>query len=107
MRFLRIPALSGIAEVGIRGCRVVPDQPTGTAYILLFPDGDNAIVLLGGANQAWGERREVRPRIFNSYSREFEKDFSPFQIFKFHPNFKFPPNFARPVLGCAEANFCM
>lgn len=32
---------------------VLPDCPTGTAYILLFPDGDNAIVLLGGANQRW------------------------------------------------------
>ena len=28
-------------------------QPTGTAYILLFDDNDNAIALLGGANQAW------------------------------------------------------
>ena len=31
----------------------LPDVPTGTAYILLFDDNDNAIVLLGGANQAW------------------------------------------------------
>lgn len=29
------------------------DGPTGTAYILLFADGDNAILLLGGANQSW------------------------------------------------------
>lgn len=27
--------------------------PTGTAYILLFEDNDNCILLLGGANQAW------------------------------------------------------
>lgn len=27
--------------------------PTGTAYILLFADHDNAILLLGGANQSW------------------------------------------------------
>eukprot|EP00316_Scyphosphaera_apsteinii_P012287 CAMPEP_0119342720 /NCGR_PEP_ID=MMETSP1333-20130426/105292_1 /TAXON_ID=418940 /ORGANISM="Scyphosphaera apsteinii, Strain RCC1455" /LENGTH=409 /DNA_ID=CAMNT_0007355001 /DNA_START=82 /DNA_END=1311 /DNA_ORIENTATION=- len=27
--------------------------PTGTAYILLFDDGDNAILLIGGANQLW------------------------------------------------------
>eukprot|EP00747_Dinoflagellata_sp_TGD_P016717 gnl/TRDRNA2_/TRDRNA2_125321_c0_seq1.p1 gnl/TRDRNA2_/TRDRNA2_125321_c0~~gnl/TRDRNA2_/TRDRNA2_125321_c0_seq1.p1 ORF type:complete len:406 (+),score=84.38 gnl/TRDRNA2_/TRDRNA2_125321_c0_seq1:135-1220(+) len=31
----------------------VIDGPTGTAYILLFADNDNAILLLGGANQAW------------------------------------------------------
>eukprot|EP00450_Noctiluca_scintillans_P038948 CAMPEP_0194478398 /NCGR_PEP_ID=MMETSP0253-20130528/1852_1 /TAXON_ID=2966 /ORGANISM="Noctiluca scintillans" /LENGTH=399 /DNA_ID=CAMNT_0039317479 /DNA_START=60 /DNA_END=1259 /DNA_ORIENTATION=- len=31
------------------------DGPTGTAYILLFGDNDNAIVLLGGANQSWPE----------------------------------------------------
>lgn len=29
------------------------DGPTGTAYILLFGDNDNAICLLGGANQSW------------------------------------------------------
>ena len=27
--------------------------PTGTAYILQFEDNDNAIVLVGGANQDW------------------------------------------------------
>jgi ribokinase len=31
------------------------DGPTGTAYILLYGDNDNAIVLLGGANQSWPE----------------------------------------------------
>ncbi|EOD17825.1 hypothetical protein EMIHUDRAFT_464156 [Emiliania huxleyi CCMP1516] len=29
------------------------DGPTGTAYILQFEDNDNAIVLVGGANQDW------------------------------------------------------
>lgn len=29
------------------------EGPTGTAYILLFADNDNAILLLGGANQKW------------------------------------------------------
>jgi len=29
------------------------EGPTGTAYILLFEDNDNGILLLGGANQAW------------------------------------------------------
>lgn len=29
------------------------DGPTGTAYILLFGDNDNAICLLGGANMSW------------------------------------------------------
>lgn len=29
------------------------EGPTGTAYILLFGDNDNAICLLGGANQSW------------------------------------------------------
>ena len=33
--------------------RLLEGQPTGTAYILLFDDNDNAIVLLGGANQTW------------------------------------------------------
>ena len=33
----------------------LPDVPTGTAYILLFDDNDNAIVLIGGANQEWPE----------------------------------------------------
>lgn len=31
------------------------DGPTGTAYILQFEDNDNAIVLVGGANQCWPE----------------------------------------------------
>eukprot|EP00746_Dinoflagellata_sp_MGD_P004484 gnl/MRDRNA2_/MRDRNA2_108668_c0_seq1.p1 gnl/MRDRNA2_/MRDRNA2_108668_c0~~gnl/MRDRNA2_/MRDRNA2_108668_c0_seq1.p1 ORF type:complete len:514 (-),score=115.00 gnl/MRDRNA2_/MRDRNA2_108668_c0_seq1:172-1515(-) len=31
----------------------VIEGPTGTAYILLFADNDNAILLLGGANQVW------------------------------------------------------
>merc|ERR1712166_963767 len=29
------------------------DGPTGTAFILQYDDRDNAIVLIGGANQAW------------------------------------------------------
>lgn len=39
-------------KVNTRRCALL-DGPTGTAYILLYPDGDNAIVLLGGANQTW------------------------------------------------------
>lgn len=35
---------------------IIPDVPTGTAYILIFEDNDNAIILLGGANQAWPDR---------------------------------------------------
>ena len=39
--------------------------PTGTAYILQFEDNDNAIVLVGGANQDWpglAERSQAWPR---------------------------------------------
>ena len=31
----------------------VVGRPTGTAFILQYDDRDNAIVLIGGANQAW------------------------------------------------------
>lgn len=34
-----------------RSCYVT--GPTGTAYVNVFPDNDNAIVLLGGANMQW------------------------------------------------------
>ena len=39
--------------VSVSRCAVLDGIPTGTAYILLFRDSDNAIVLLGGANQRW------------------------------------------------------
>ena len=37
---------------------------------------------------------------------EFEKDFLPIQISRFHSKSKFPSNFERLVLGCIEAKFC-
>ena len=37
--------------MGTRHVHTLEGLPTGTAYILLFDDNDNAIVLLGGANQ--------------------------------------------------------
>ena len=42
-------------------CAVLRDAPTGTAYILRFADsGDNAILLLGGANMAWPSADALR-----------------------------------------------
>jgi len=38
--------------VNTEGCSEL-EGPTGTAYILQFEDNDNAIVLVGGANQDW------------------------------------------------------
>lgn len=43
--------LTGAVETG--RCQTVAGCATGTAYILSFSDGDNAIVLIGGANQEW------------------------------------------------------
>ena len=37
-------------------CPTLEDTPTGTAFIMLFADNDNAIVLIGGANQQWPAR---------------------------------------------------
>ena len=45
--------LAAFGGVGTRFTRTLEGTPTGTAYILLFDDNDNAILLLGGANQAW------------------------------------------------------
>jgi len=44
------------------------EGPTGTAYILLFGDNDNAIVLIGGANQSWPSTSvaEDSSRIFSA-----------------------------------------
>lgn len=44
--------LKNFGDVDTRRCGHI-DGPTGTAYILLFGDNDNAICLLGGANQSW------------------------------------------------------
>ena len=51
--------LAAYGNVGTRYLRTLEGQPTGTAYILLFEDNDNAIVLLGGANQAWPPQGEL------------------------------------------------
>ena len=52
--------LAACGGVDVAGTVHIDGLPTGTAYILLFDDGDNAIVLLGGANQVRG-RREPQP----------------------------------------------
>ena len=44
--------LAAYGAVGTRHVRTLRGLPTGTAYILLFGDNDNTILLLGGANQA-------------------------------------------------------
>lgn len=51
--------LGKYGAVGTSRCAVLPGVPTGTAYILLFPDNDNAILLLGGANQVWPAAAEL------------------------------------------------
>ncbi|KAL4095442.1 hypothetical protein PRIC1_008816 [Phytophthora ramorum] len=30
-----------------------PDCPSGQAFVFVYPDGDNSIVIVGGANRAW------------------------------------------------------
>lgn len=32
-----------------------PDCPSGQAFVFVYPDGDNSIVIVGGANRAWPE----------------------------------------------------
>ncbi|CAI5734244.1 unnamed protein product [Peronospora destructor] len=32
-----------------------PDCPSGQAFVFVYPDGDNSIVIVGGANHAWPE----------------------------------------------------
>lgn len=51
--------LAAFGGVGTRHVLTLEGRPTGTAYILLFDDNDNAIVLLGGANQAWPPATEL------------------------------------------------
>ena len=52
--------LKAFGNVDVARSATLPDTPTGTAYILLFDDNDNAIVLLGGANQKWPEAAALR-----------------------------------------------
>eukprot|EP00940_MAST-03C_sp_MAST-3C-sp2_P001897 g1897.t1 len=40
-------------NVDIGRSRFLENTSTGTAYIIKYADGDNGIVLIGGANQAW------------------------------------------------------
>jgi ribokinase len=42
---------------------VLDKVPTGTAYIMLYHDRDNCIVLLGGANQQWPTAAEVTEQL--------------------------------------------
>ncbi len=44
-------------------CLVLDEMPTGTAYIMLYHDRDNCIVLLGGANQQWPTAAEVTEQL--------------------------------------------
>ena len=52
--------LKEFGDVDVGRCATLPDTPTGTAYILLFDDNDNAIILLGGANQQWPSASALR-----------------------------------------------
>ena len=51
--------LAQIGAVSVERASTLPGQPTGTAYILLFEDNDNAILLIGGANQSWSPQAEL------------------------------------------------
>lgn len=33
-----------------------PDCPSGQAFVFVYPDGDNSIVIVGGANASWPEK---------------------------------------------------
>lgn len=54
--------LAAFGQVGTQYINVLPNLPTGTAYIVLFDDNENAILLLGGANQAWPPAGELTAR---------------------------------------------
>ena len=46
--------LTWMREQGVRTDQIQRvDAPTGTAYIYLYPNGDNSIMLVGGANKAY------------------------------------------------------
>lgn len=51
--------LAAFGQVGTQYLETLQGKPTGTAYILLFDDNDNAILLLGGANQAWPPEHDL------------------------------------------------
>ncbi len=51
--------LAAFGGVGTQFTSVLEGTPTGSAYILLYEDNDNAILLLGGANQAWPAQPEL------------------------------------------------
>jgi len=51
--------LATYGAVDTARCGLLPGLPTGTAYILLFPDNDNCIPILGGANQSWPTEEEL------------------------------------------------
>ncbi|CAH0473334.1 unnamed protein product [Peronospora belbahrii] len=36
-----------------------PDCPSGQAFVFVYPDGDNSIIIVGGANHAWPEELPV------------------------------------------------
>jgi ribokinase len=40
-------------QVDMSLSKQIPGVPTGTALIFSYPDGDNSIVIIGGANDAW------------------------------------------------------
>ena len=51
--------LAHYGAVSVERASTLAGQPTGTAYILLFEDNDNAILLIGGANQVWPPQTEL------------------------------------------------
>ena len=52
--------LKAYGNVDVKRSATLAGTPTGTAYILLFDDNDNAILLIGGANQVWPSAEELK-----------------------------------------------
>ncbi|CAH0493183.1 unnamed protein product [Peronospora farinosa] len=48
-------------DTGLAG---YPDCPSGQAFVFVYPDGNNSIVIVGGANRAWPE--ELPPTLMDA-----------------------------------------
>jgi len=51
--------LANYGAVQVNRVVMQPNIRTGTAYIFLYPDNDNSILLIGGANMAWPQVPEL------------------------------------------------
>jgi len=51
--------LANYGAVQVNRVVMKPNIRTGTAYIFLYPDNDNSILLIGGANMAWPQVPEL------------------------------------------------